>query len=110
MENLIQLLLTLANKVPYLSESEKDNTLDLLREVEAHLGVSGVVPPHPGPVNAPAPAPKVPVPGPVAQPVPPERQPLPPTFAAAAAAPEASNAFSGVTPPAKAKTQGAPSW
>jgi hypothetical protein len=95
MENLITLLLHLVQKVPYLSEEEHDVELDLLRSVESHLGVSGVVPPPVGSTNAPPVVPEVPVPGPVAEPVPPEAQPLPPVSPDIVGSPEASNAFVG---------------
>jgi hypothetical protein len=68
MENLITLLLHLVQKVPYLSEADQESELDLLREVEAHLGVSGIVPPAQGATNPPATVPSVPVPGVVAEP------------------------------------------
>jgi hypothetical protein len=98
MENLITLLLHLVQKVPYLSEVEHEGELALLRTVEAHLGVSGIVPPATGVTNPPAPAPAVPVPGPVAEPVPAdstEAQTPPPTSPDVVAPPEVSNAFSG---------------
>jgi len=98
MEKLITLLLHLVQKVPYLSEVEKEAELDLLRDVEAHLGVAGIVPPPAGASNAPpAPAPEVPVPGPVAEPAPadsPEAQAPPPVSPDVVAAPEAANVFS----------------
>jgi len=55
--------------VPYLSEAEHETELDLLRSVEAHLGVTGIVPPATGSSNAPRAVPDVPVPGVVAEPV-----------------------------------------
>lgn len=99
MENLITLLLHLVQKVPYLSEVEHEAELALLRDVEAHLGVTGVVPPPTGATNPPAPAavPDVPVPGPVAAPVPADSaaaQTPPPTSPDVAAAAPA-NAFAG---------------
>lgn len=71
--------------------------MEILRQLEAKLGVSGIVPPVPGATNAPLEVPVV-DPGPVAEPVPGAEQPLPPTFPAVAE-PEAANAFSNVTPP-----------
>src|ERR1700731_3107479 len=63
MEELITLLLHLVQKVPYLSEVERDVEMDLLRAVQEKLGVDGGVPPKPGPTNAPpADAPPPPVP------------------------------------------------
>lgn len=96
MENLIQLLLHLVQKVPYLSEAEHEVELALLREVETHLGVAGVVPPAVGVTNAPAPVPDIPVPGPVAEPAPadsPAAQTPPPTSPDVVAAPETANVF-----------------
>jgi len=100
MENLIELLLNLLNKVPYLSEADKEADLDRLRAFEAHVNVSGIVPTKPGATNAPVePPPAVEVPGPVAEPVPPDAQPPVPTSPEVAdTAPEATNAFSGVDP------------
>lgn len=98
MENLITLLLHLVQKVPYLSEAEHAAELDLLRDVESHLGVTGIVPPATGVTNPPAPTPVVPVPGPVAEPAPADSavaQTPPPTSPDVVAAPEVSNAFSG---------------
>lgn len=80
-------------KVPYLSEVERDAELDLLRAVEKDAGVSGIVPPKAGPTNAPLAAPAVKVPGPVAEPTG-EKAPIA-TFPGIAA-PEEANAF--VTP------------
>ena len=95
METLITLLLHLVQKVPYLSEVEHEAELALLREVESHLGVTGIVPPAPSDGNAPAaPVPEVPVPGPVAEPAPAESaeaQALPPT-SPEVAQPEQTNA------------------
>lgn len=104
MEKLLTLLLHLTEKVPYLSEIEREAEMDLLRGVEKDLGLEGIVPPAQGPTNAPAPEPPdVPVPGPVAEPVPPDEQPPPPTGMPGATteeiAPEESNTFAGVTPP-----------
>ncbi len=100
MEELITLLLHLVQKVPYLSEVEHDAELALLRAVESHLGVSGVVPPTTGPTNAPTePPPDVPVPGPVAEAVPAAEQPLPPVspdIVGAETAAVQPNAFSGL--------------
>jgi hypothetical protein len=103
MEELIQLLLNLLRKVPYLSESDFLEEVERLRRIEMALGngTNRVVPPaavdQPGPV---APT-TVPVPGPVADPVPPDEQPPVPTSPELAdAAPEATNAFSGVAPDA----------
>ena len=67
----------LIEKVPYLSEIEKDAELELLRSIEKDLGVSGVVPPAAGSINAPIVTPVV-DPGPVAAPVPAHAQPVPP--------------------------------
>ncbi len=90
----------LVTKAAYLSETERDATLELLRGVEADFGVSGVVPPAPGAMNAPPPAPVV-DPGPVAEPVPPAEQVPPVTSPEVAVAdPEATNAFSGTDPSA----------
>lgn len=93
MENLIKILLHLVEKVPYLSEIEKDAELDLLRTIEKDLGVDGVVPPATGPTNAPAPPPPVVDPGPVATPVPAAEQVPPPVSPEVAVAPEVANAF-----------------
>lgn len=98
MENLITLLLHLVQKVPYLSEAEHDAELDLLRDVETHLGVTGVVPPAVGSTNAPVAVTSVPVPGPVAEPAPADSavaQTPPPVSPDVVAPPEVSNAFSG---------------
>jgi hypothetical protein len=77
MENLITLLLHLVQKVPYLSEAEQEAELDLLRAVESHLGVTGVVPPPAGATNAPVVVPAVAVPGAVAEPTPAATFPAP---------------------------------
>jgi len=53
--------------VPYLSEVEHDEEIELLRLIEKDLGVSGVVPPATGPTNAPVATPTL-DPGPVATP------------------------------------------
>lgn len=100
MDNLISILLKLIQSVPHLSEADLEEDLDKLRAFEAHVGVSGVVPPATGPTNAPvAPPPEIPVPGPVAEPVPPDAQPPVPTSPEVAdQAPEATNAFSAVDP------------
>jgi hypothetical protein len=100
MEDLIRLLLDLIQKVPYLSEADKEDATETLRRFEAHVGVEGVVPPAPGATNAPVePPPAVEPPGPVAEPVPPNEQPPVPTSPEVAdTAPEATNAFSGVDP------------
>ena len=97
MENLIKLLLLIVNKIPFASEADADDALDLLRQAAEELGATGVVPPKAGPTNAPAvPAPEVEAPGPVAEPVPPEEQTPPPTSPeVAGTAPEEANAFSG---------------
>lgn len=85
-------------KVPYLSEVEREAELDLLRAVETDLGVSDVVAPKAGSMNAPLTVPVV-DPGPVAAPVPAAEQPPPPASPeVATAAPEATNAFSGTDP------------
>ena len=104
MEALIELLLSLLQKVPYHSEEDMEHALDLLREFEEHVGVSGIVPTKPGATNAPVePPPAVEVPGPVAEPVPPDAQPPVPTSPEVAeTSPEATNAFSGVDPNAPA--------
>ncbi len=103
-------------KVPYLSEAEHAAELDLLRDVEAHLGVEGVVPPATGVTNppAPAPVPDVPVPGPVAEPAPAdsvEAQTPPPVSADVVSPPETANAFAGfvgdLTPQQKADLEAA---
>lgn len=104
MEKLITLLLHLLEKVPYLSEDAHEAELDLLREFESSQGVSGVVPPKAGPINAPVvPVEPPPVPGPVAEPIPADQQPPPVTSPeVAGSAPEESNAFADPTtaPPA----------
>lgn len=95
MEALVQLLLTLVNKVPFLSEAEKEGALDQLRKLETFLGVEGVVPPKAVDTNQAA-AVETPVvdPGPVAEPVPPAEQVPPPTSPDVAPGDvEASNAF-----------------
>lgn len=114
MENLITLLLHLVQKVPYLSEAEHEAELALLREVEEHVGVSGIVPPVTGATNPPATVPKVPVPGPVAEPAAAdsaEAQTPPPTSTPIAAAPETANAFAemvgGLSPEARAELEAA---
>lgn len=85
-------------KAPYLSEEARDAEMDLLRTVEAEMGVADVVAPKPGPINAPVVTPVV-DPGPVAEPVPANAQPPVPTSPeVAGAAPEATNAFSGTDP------------
>lgn len=100
--------------MPYLSEAEHGIELDLLREVESHLGVSGVVPPATGVTNPPAAVPVVPVPGPVAEPAPVDSavaQTPPPTSPDVVAAPETSNAFAGfvgdLSPEQKAQLEAA---
>jgi hypothetical protein len=95
MESLIKLLLNLVQKVPYLSEVEHEVELDLLREVEDHLGVAGVVPPKSGPTNAPIEVPDVPVPGAVAEPVLDQTPPVT-SPEVAGAVPETANAFAGL--------------
>jgi hypothetical protein len=85
-------------KVPYLSEVEHEGELDLLRAIESDLGVSDVVAPKAGSMNAPVTPPAVPVPGPVAEPVPAAEQAPPIASPEVAAAPEATNAFSGTEP------------
>jgi hypothetical protein len=98
-ENLITLLLDLVEKAPYHTEDERQDALDLLREVEADMGVTDVVPPKAEDANQPAAAPDVPVPGDVAVPVPPDQQPPAPTSPEVAdTSPEATNAFSGTDP------------
>lgn len=102
-ENLIKVLLMLAEKVPYLSEVERDDAMDLLREVEHDVGAEGVIPPKSGDTNAPLAAPAdlvaaAPDPGPVATPPPPgEQLPPPVTFGGTEieGTGEAGNAFSG---------------
>ena len=84
------LLLHLVEKVPFLSEVEHDADIDLVRSIEADLGLSGIVAPKPGATNAPLEVPVV-DPGPVAGP--PTGKAAVPTFAA-----EKANAFSDVTP------------
>ena len=99
METLITLLLHLVQKVPYLSEAEHEAELDLLRAVEAHVGVSGIVPPATGSSNAPVAVPAVPVPEPVATPAPADSaaaQTPPPTSPDVVAPPEVANAFAGI--------------
>lgn len=104
-ENLTTLLLHLVQKAQYLSEVEREDELDLLRAVEADLGVSGVVPPKAVDTNVAPSIPDVPVPGPVAQPVPPDAQPPAPTSPEVAdQAPEQTNAFSGTDPTAAVGT------
>ena len=96
MESLIQLLLRLIQRVPALSEELHDEELDLLRDVENKLGLSGIVPPATGPTNAPPPpAPAVDPPGPVAKPT---GEVAPIATFPGLAAPEEANAFSGVQP------------
>ena len=114
MENLITLLLHLVQKVPYLSEVEQEAELDLLRDVEAHVGVAGIVPPPTGATNAPAPVPDVPVPGPVAEPVPADSaaaQVPPPVSPDVVGSPETANAFAGfvgdLSPEQKAQLEAA---
>jgi len=96
------LLMILAEKAPYLSESEREDTFDLLRAVEADVGAEGIVAPKAvdtnGPLLAPAEAlESAPPVGPVAEPVPPgEQGPPPVTFGGdTAAAGEVANAFGG---------------
>ena len=74
----MKVLLHLVQKVPYLSEIEHDEELNLLRGIEKDLGLSGIVPPATGAMNEPAPVPVV-DPGPVATAVPAAAQPIPPT-------------------------------
>jgi hypothetical protein len=90
MESLIKVLLNLTQKVPWLTEVEKEVQLDLLRAIEKDLGVSGVVPPTTGPTNAPLAVPAVPVPGPVAAPDSSGAKFTPPV---SGEVPEANNAF-----------------
>jgi hypothetical protein len=105
MEALIQVLLTLIGKVPWLSEAERDGIIEKVRGLEGALGLSGVVPPAAVDPNQPAPVPDVAVPGPVAEPVPPDQQPPPPTGLVGAATgenevqPETTNAFIQAPPP-----------
>jgi len=88
--------------------------MDLLREVESHLGVSGIVPPPLGATNASVAVPAVPVPGPVAEPAPAasaEAQTPPPVSPDVVAAPETANAFAGfvgdLSPEQKAQLEAA---
>ena len=95
MENLVRLLLLIVQKIPFVSEADAEDALDLLRQAAEELGATGVVPPKAGPTNAPTVPPEVEAPGPVAEPVPADEQPPPPTSPeVAGAAPEESNAFS----------------
>lgn len=81
------------NKAQFNSESERDDAIDLLREVADEVGGADEIPPPPGAMNAPPETPDV-DPGPVAEPVPAQEQVPPPTSPeVAGAAPEASNAF-----------------
>lgn len=90
------------HKVPFNSESEHDDAVELVRKVADDVGAKDIVPPPPGATNAPvAPQPAVEPPGPVAEPVPAQEQVPPPTSPeVAGAAPEEANAFSQTTPPA----------
>lgn len=89
MESLIKLLLQLLQRVPALSEEAHDEELDLLRDVESKLGLSGIVPPKQGPTNAPVAVPVV-DPGPVAEPT---GEVAPVATFPGIAAPEEANAF-----------------
>lgn len=94
MEALIQLLLTLVEKVPFLSESDKAGAVELVRKFADSVGQGDAVPPAPSDQPTPEPPPVV-DPGPTAEPVPPAEQTPPPSspevapdanaFAAAAA-------------------------
>jgi hypothetical protein len=95
MENLVKLLLLLVSKATFNSEVEQEDALELVRKVAEEVGAGDVVPPKPGPTNAPQATPPVEVPGPVAEPVPAAEQPPPPT------SPEVANALGG-TPGAAA--------
>jgi len=82
--------------VSWLSEAERDEVMDLLRDAEKDLGVSGIVPPKPTDTNvAPSVAPPVEVPGPVATPAPVPGFVPPVSPEVATAQPETANAFSG---------------
>jgi hypothetical protein len=81
----VTLLLHLVEKVPFLSEVEHLADVDLVRQIEKELGLSGIVPPAAIDANQ-MPVPPAVDPGPLAEPVPAEAQVPPPTFAA-------SNAF-----------------
>lgn len=97
---LIQLLLTLIAKVPFLSEAEHENALDLLRAVAANMGHPDAVPPRPVDANQPAPPPPVvEVPGPVAEPVPADEQ-APPPVSPEVQTPESAVADPNAMPPA----------
>ena len=78
MEALIQLLLTLINKVQFSSEQEKEDAVDKVRTFAAHVGAADEVPPKASDQPTPEPTPAV-DPGVVAEPVPADDQPPPPT-------------------------------
>jgi hypothetical protein len=92
MSELVQLLLKLLEKVPWLSEAEHEAALDLLRAIEKAIGVTGIVPPAPGSMNAPAVVPEV-DPGPVADNTPQPGFEPPASPEVVTEQPEATNAF-----------------
>jgi hypothetical protein len=106
MDDLIELLLHLVQKVPYLSESDLHADIERLRRFEQSVnnGVSRIVPPAAVDLPGPVATPSVPVPGPVAEPVPANEQTPPPISpdlgVGEIADGENTNAFSGVAPDA----------
>jgi hypothetical protein len=79
MEALIELLLTLISKVPFLSEQERAAATEKLRTFAEAIGKAEAVPPAPSDQPTPVAAPEpVEAPAPVAEPVPADEQTPPP--------------------------------
>jgi len=92
MDKLILILHEILHRIPWPSESDLQRVEQALRDLEADLGLSGNLPPAPGPMNAPSEPPPAPDPGPVAETETPADF-VPPTSPEVAVSPETDNAF-----------------